>query len=68
MCLLQIQLDNFFLTIIKILTKVYSRHPCEKPLMERVLLNQAKDLFICSTGAIMTEYSSLTSLMSYTGD
>jgi len=41
------------------LEKVYSHHPCEKPLTKRVfLLNWAKDLFICGTGAIMTGCSS----------
>jgi len=31
--------------------QVYSRHPCEKPLMERVLLKHAKNLFMRSTEA-----------------
>jgi len=29
----------------KKLKQVYSHHPCKKPLMEKVLLNRAKDLF-----------------------
>jgi len=34
--------------------QVYSHNPCEKSLMEKVVLNRAKDLFISGTGAIVT--------------